>query len=122
MGKKTADSVIDASLNYIVSNATQMILCDAEPADRAEAVATALATIPVTGADFTISNGDISGRKLRVGAKTSEQVDVNGNYNHTCLISGTELLKVTTATNPRALYAGDLVNLPAWDYEIEDPA
>jgi len=63
----------------------------------------------------------VSGRKIRVAAKPSEAVDVTGTFNHVCLISATDLLVVSTAGTPRAVYSGDTVNLPAWDYEIADP-
>lgn len=122
MGKKVSDAVLDAALGHIQSNVTAMVLTDAEPADRAAALAASLATITVTGGDITIANGDTSGRKITVAAKNGESVTADGTYNHMSLISGTDLLLVTTAQTSKALNNGDTVDVQAWDYEIADPS
>lgn len=121
MGKKTGDEVYDAALNHVKNNVTQMILCDAEPADRAAALASALVSVAMVSGDVTVSDGAVSGRRLTVAAKSGQSATATGNYNHTCLISATGLLLVTTAGTARSLQSGDSVDIPAWNYELRDP-
>ncbi len=122
MAKKISDAVYDAALNHIKNNVTSMILLDAEPSSRAVAIANALATITVGAADVTVANGDVSGRKATVAGKTGESVTNSGTYNHTCLISATDLLVVSTATASKSLNSGDTVDVVSWDLELADPA
>jgi hypothetical protein len=126
MGKKTHDDVFDAMLNYIKTNCTRMTACSAEPADYTEANATvALADVTMASTDFTAANGDTSGRKLTVAAKSAVTIDASGTANHVALldVTNSKLLYVTTSTG-LALTAGggNTVSFPAWDIEIADPA
>lgn len=121
MGVKVSDAVFDAGLNHIKNNATQMILVDAEPADRAAALAAALVTFTVTSGDFTLANGDVSGRKVTVAGKSGGTAGATGTHNHTAIISGADLLLVTTADTPKSINNGDTVNTNAFDYELRDP-
>lgn len=121
MGKTVLDAVLDASHNEIKNNATLMIACSAEPTTRTEAVTTyALADVAVTGTDFTIANGDTSGRKCTVGAKNSVLIDTGGTATHVAIVDATRLLRVTTCDS-LVLVGGQNVNFPAWDFEIQDP-
>jgi hypothetical protein len=99
-----------------------MILVNAEPADRAAAIAGALATITMASGDFTLSDGSVSGdRKITVASKTGQSVSASGTYNHLCLVSATDLLVVTTAAASKSLNNGDTVDVVAWDFEINKP-
>jgi hypothetical protein len=121
MGKIVHDDVLDGALNIIKNNATLMTVCSAQPATRAEAVSTyALADVAVSSSDFTLANGDASGRKCTVAQKTGVTVDGSGTATHIALVDGTRLLYVTTCTS-QVLTAGNTVNVPAWDIEIADP-
>lgn len=122
MGKKASDSVFENGLNHVVNNCNEMILCDAEPADRAAAIADARARVTMTSGDFSLANGDVSGRKLVVAAKTGQNVTNSGAYNHVALVSGTELLIVSTATETKNLNNGGTVDVVTWDYELRDPS
>ena len=122
MAKSVHDEVLDGALNVIKSNATTMIACSAQPTTLTEATTTyALADVPMATGDFTLANGDASGRKLTVAAKSNVTVDASGSYNHVALVDGTRLLYVTTGTS-QALTAGNTVSFPAWDIELADPA
>lgn len=112
---------MDAKLNYIKNNVTQMILLDAAPATRQNAIDNALATITLPGTDITLANGDVSGRKLVCAAKLGETVSQTGTFNHIALISGSELLLVTEAVTPKNLNATDTVDVVTWDFEDRDP-
>ena len=119
MAKSVADSVLDAALDKIATS-NQMLVCSAEPTDRANALALALADVAMAGGDFTNADGDTSGRKVTVAQKTGVLIDTTGTANHVALIDASELLYVTTAT-PQALTAGNNVTVNSWKVEIADP-
>jgi hypothetical protein len=122
MAKFANDAVMDAALNEIKNNVTLMIACSAQPTTRTEAVTTyALADVAVSSSDITLANGDTSGRKGTVAAKTNVTVDTSGTATHVALVDGSRLLYVTTCTS-QALTSGNTVNFPAWDIEISDPS
>jgi len=102
-----------------------MIACSAQPTSRTEAVTTyALADVAMTvNTDYTKANGDVSGRKVTVAAKSTVLIDVSGTATHVALVDGTRLLYVTTCTTQALTANGtNTVNFPAWDIEIADPA
>ena len=120
MAKSVSNDVLDAALNEIATG-TIMTACSAEPTTRAEAVTTyALADVTMTGGDYTNADGDVSGRKVTVAAKSSVTVDSSGTATHVAICDGLVLLYVTTCTS-QALTSGNTVNFPAWDIEIADP-
>ena len=122
MGKMVDDSVLDGALNVVKNNCNVMVVCSNQPTTRTEAITTyALADVAMTTTDFTLANGDVSGRKLTVAAKNGIPVDASGTGTHIALCSATTLLLVTTMTS-QVLTAGNTVNIPAWDQEIADPS
>lgn len=121
MAKSVHDNVLDGALNVIAA-ANLMTVCSAQPTTRTEAVTTfALADVAMAGGDFTNADGDTSGRKVTVGAKSGVNVDSSGTANHVALVDGTRLLYVTTCTS-QALTAANTVNFPSWKIEIADPS
>lgn len=124
MAKWANDAVMDAALEE-VAESTTLLVCSSQPADRAAALAAALADIAMTpgsgNGDYTLANGDTSGRKLTVEQQTDFPVDTTGTATHVCLIDGSRLLYVTTCTS-QGLTAGNTVTVPAWDIEIADPS
>lgn len=125
MAKATPDAVLDKMLDEIAT-ATRMVACSAQPTSFTEANATyALADVTMAGADFTKANGDVSGRKVTVGAKSGVLIDASGTANHIALVrvADSTLLYVTTCTSQSLTANGsNTVNFPAWDIEIADPA
>lgn len=121
MAKIVHDTVLDGAFD-ILDQANLMIACSAQPTTRTEAVTTyALADVAMTiNSDYTKANGDTSGRKVTVAAKSSVTVDTSGTATHVALVDATNLLYVTTCTS-QALTSGNTVNFPAWDVEIADP-
>lgn len=119
MAKKMNDLMADAALDYL-AGATVMLVCTSEPADRAAALAAALADVALTGGDFTKANGDTSGRKVTIAQKSNVPIDANGTGTHVALIDGSTLRYVTTCAS-QVLNAGGTVTFPAWDVEIADP-
>ena len=120
MAKFQIDAMLDAALAYISSNATELYVCTAQPTDRANAIATALAG-PATPSFTGPVNGDTSGRKLTVDQEPDISIGSSGDATHIALCSGTLLLYVTTCTL-QTLTSGGTVTVPAWDIEIADAA
>jgi hypothetical protein len=122
MGKKVHDDVLDGAFD-VLDQANLMLICSAEPSDRANALTLALADVAVTpNTDFTKGNGDVSGRKVTVAAKPGVLIDTSGAANHIALCDGTRLLYVTTcATQALVANGTNTVDVPAWDIEIADP-
>ena len=119
MPKYTHPDVFDGGLNIIKNNATNQIICSDCPTTRAEALSLALVTVSMASGDFTVQNGDVSGRKITVAQK-SGTVGVTGTAQWSALIDGTRLLHVTSCA-AQSLYSGNPVTLPAWDYEMRQP-
>lgn len=123
MAKSVHNDVLDGAWD-IFALANLMTVCSAEPTTRTEAVTTyALADVAMTpgdGNDFTIADGDTSGRKVTTAAKSSVTVDTTGTATHVALVDGTRLLYVTTCTS-QGLTAANTVDFPAWKAEIADP-
>lgn len=123
MAKWSSDDVLDGMLD-IIALADIMTVCSQQPADRTEAVTTYaladVAMVPGDGNDFTIADGDTSGRKVTVAAKSGVPVDTSGTATHVALSDATRLLYVTTCTS-QVLTAGNTVDFPAWDVEVADP-
>lgn len=121
MAKSVHDNVLDGAF-LVLDDSDIMTVCSAEPLTRTEAVTTYalgdVAMTPVT--DFTKANGDTSGRKCTVAAKSAVLVDTTGTATHVALCDATRLLYVTTCTS-QALTQGNDVNFPVWDVEIADP-
>ena len=122
MAKWANDLVMDAALDYI-AGATFQVACSGQPANYAGIAAVALADVALAGGDFTKADGDTSGRKVTVAAKSGVTIDTTGTATHVALHDGSTLRYVTTCTS-LALTAGggNTVNFPAWAIEIADPA
>jgi len=123
MAKYVNDIVMDAALAKIATG-NILTVCSQQPTNRTEAVTTyKLADVALTpgdgNGDFTISNGDVSGRKVRIEQQTDIPVDTTGSATHVAICDGTDLLLVTTCT-AQALTAGNTVTVPAFDDEIAD--
>lgn len=121
MAKWVDDTVLDGAFG-VLDNATRMVACSGQPANYAGIAAVALADVTMTaGTDYTKANGDTSGRKCTVAAKSGVTVDTSGTATHVSLDDGSTLLYVTTCTS-QALTSGNTVNFPAWKVEIADPS
>ncbi len=121
MAKKCADAFIDAALDYLSTNGSELYICTAEPADRAAAIATTL--IPVhalTGGDYAKADAGGGGRQITVAAQNGHTANADGNATHVVICSGAALIYVTTCTS-QAITNGNTVNVPAWVITIGDP-
>jgi hypothetical protein len=124
MAKSVHNDVLDGAWNIVKNNCNKVVLCSQEPTTYTQANSTyALADVAMASGDFTITDGDTSGRKVIVAAKTGIPVDTSGTSNHVALLdtTGSRLLYVTTHTG-QAITAGNTVTISQWDAEIADPA
>ena len=121
MAKSVHNDVLDGAFN-ILNDGDLMTACNAEPPTRTEAVTTfKLADVAMTpGTDYTISDGDTNGRKVRMAAKSGVPIDTSGTATHVAIVDAPRLLYVTTCTS-QVLTSGGTVDFPVWDFEIADP-
>lgn len=119
MAKWQNDAMLDAALNYIKNNAGTISVCSAQPANNAEVATYSLAGTVVASGDFTVGDGDSSGRKVAVAAKSGVSITASGTASHIALNGAGTLLYVTTCT-AQALTSGGSVDIPTWDVEIAD--
>jgi hypothetical protein len=123
MAKTVNDLVLDGAFG-ILDDGTSVSVCSAEPTTRTAAVTTyMLATTAMTaGTDYTKANGDSSGRKCTMAAKSGVVISNSGTATHIAICDGTNLLYVTTCTSQALTANGsNTVNIPAWKVEIADP-
>lgn len=118
MAKWQIDAMLDTALDYISTNAIELYVCSAQPANYAGIAAVALtgAAVPSYQAN---ADGDVSGRKLAVDEEADISITASDDATHVVLASATVLLYVTTCTL-QALTSGGTVTVPTWDIELED--
>jgi hypothetical protein len=123
MAKAIPDVVYDAALD-LIATATRLVVCSAEPANFAGIAAVALADVTLTAGDgngdWTIADGDASGRKITCGAQADFDIDSTGDADHIAWDDGSTLLMVTTC-DTQTLTSGGTVSTPAIDCELADP-
>ncbi|WP_416909132.1 MAG: hypothetical protein ACMVO5_05910 [Polymorphobacter sp.] len=121
MAKFASDFVLDASL-AAVSQATRIVALVGQPASFAAADAGKLVEAAMAPADFSVGDGDISGRKVAVAAKLGLNVLTPGTADHVALLDdvNARLLYVTTCP-AQLLPSGGTVNIASWNVEIGDP-
>ena len=124
MGKATPDAVLDVMLDYIADNADAIHVCSDEPANYAGISSVLLAGTAMTtgdGNDYTVADGDSSGRKVTVGSKSDIAISTSGTATHIALSNGSDTLYYVTTCTSQALVDTGTVTIPAWDIEIADP-
>lgn len=114
-------SVLDAALDKIATS-TALHICSGSPTTRAAVLSASLATVALTGGDFTKAAGDVDGRKVTVAAKTGVAVTAAGTPARYCLIDGTTLLAWANVNvaSPN-LTTGSTTDIPATAFEVGAP-
>jgi len=126
MAKSIHDNVLDGALD-VIATATEITVCSAQPTTYTEAHTTYMLAAHVMTAgdgngDYTISNGDSSGRKVRMTQQADISITNSGTATHIALtLTGSSLLLLVTTCTSQALTAGNTVTIPAFDDEIADP-
>lgn len=119
MAKFASNEVLDGSLQ-VVTGATRLVALAGQPASYAAANAGRLVEGALQPADFSLSAGDFSGRKVSIAGKTGLAVVAEGVADHVALLDATRLLYVTTCP-AQALVAGGVVSIAGWSVEIGAP-
>ena len=127
MAKLIHNDVFDAALEELAT-CTNLTFCSAQPANYAGIAAVSLVATTITagsaGADYTIADGDVSGRKLTITAQTGLTPSNASSENvlWCCIDDGVTLLGVTSVTS-QAVIDTETWDSPAVDIlEIKDPA
>lgn len=123
MAKALPDTVYDQALAKIATS-TRLCICSSQPANYAGISAVLLASVTMTAGtgngDYTIADGSVSGRRVRVLAQTAVSISASGTATYVTLDDGTTLLAATTCTS-QALTSGGTVDVPEWKVEMADP-
>jgi hypothetical protein len=86
MAKWSLDANMDAMLANIANNADALHVCSGQPANFEGIAAVELASVALTvgdgNGDYTVGDGDASGRKLTVAAQNGLTVDADGTATH----------------------------------------
>lgn len=121
MSKFAQTSVLDALLDKVATGVT-MTVCSTQPTTYTEATATyALASVTMSGGDYTKAAGSPNGRKVTIGSKSGVSVSASGTAQHVAICDGSTLLYVTTVTS-QALTSGNTVTIPSWTITVADPS
>lgn len=130
MPKYQNDLMLDAALDYIIDNCDEMRVCTSDvltggtpDITKIEGASALTGAISMSSGDFTKDDGDVSGRKVTVGAKNDQSITATGSAEHIVLVdsTGPTVLYMTTCT-AQSLTSGNNVSVPAWDIEVRDPA
>jgi len=119
MAKMMTDAMMDGGLTKHGTN-TRMSVLTGEPTSILDITTNLkLASVTMAGGDYTIANGDTSGRKSTTVQKASVAITATGAATHVSLDDGVDW--VATTCTSQALTSGGTVTIPAWKREIADP-
>tara|TARA_Y100000310_G_scaffold149860_1_gene149248 strand:+ start:2104 stop:2496 length:393 start_codon:yes stop_codon:yes gene_type:complete len=129
MAKFISDNVTDAALAYIADNGDKLAVCTSQPTTYTELssdykLAIETMTTGHGNGDYTIADGDVSGRKLTMTAQSAISIDTTGTAQHVAIgksSATTDVLLVATLPLSQALTATNTVTIPAFKYTLPDP-
>ena len=123
MSNYIVDAVPNAALQYLEDNVTALHICSGDPADRAAVLTNSLGNVAVDATDFTIANGDTSGRKSTMGQQSIASASASGTGAVACLINATVLVWRADLSATQSITSGNPITVNAVDVdEIRDPA
>jgi len=129
VAKFAPNSTLDGLLEQIAL-ADEMYVTSGQPtsyADLGDSVDILVGPISLTpgdgNGDFTIGDGDVSGRKITISAQNGASVVASGDADHVVLATGgsTDVLRYVTTCTTQTLTSGNTVNVGSWDVEVADP-
>ena len=121
MGKYASDSVMDAALAEIATCTRLDVTSDTStPTDLTNTLATVTLTAGDGNGDYTIADGDSSGRKVTITQQSDLTITAAGTAKHVVLSLGGVIKFVTTCTD-LVLSTPGTVTVPAFADEIADP-
>ena len=119
-----SDAVLDGSLD-VIATCTRVSICSSEPANFAGIAAVSLGSYTLTAGDgngdWTIANGDTSGRKITLGAQSGNNATATGAANFLAFDDATTL-HYTIAADGDTVNNGSPFTISATKVsEIADP-
>jgi len=123
MAKYVQDSTIDLALDGIRSCADKVHICEGVPENYADISSHSKGSSAINSSDFTITDGDVSGRKLRFLGKTITP-GADGTIDTLVFVDESEsAIKAITSISSKSVYTGVDVDVAQFDlWEIRDPA
>ena len=126
MPKLTIDASMDAALGYVQDRAEYEVVCATEPTTWAEAMSGAsyyIGKVSVTSANFSITDGTVSGRKLVAEAQASVPASLTSLAQWAVLVTsaGASAILLRTGVVSQVITSGNPMNLPSFKWEIADP-
>lgn len=114
---------LDAALAVINTASERLYICSAQPTTFTGASSTSMLGVKIGPTFGTISNGDVSGRKIVVNAITDGSISATGTATHAALTddSAGKLMATTTITS-QSVTGGNTFTLSAFDIEMPAPA
>jgi hypothetical protein len=121
MGKSVSNGVLDAALDEIATCTRIDVTSDVStPTNLTNTLANDTMIAGDGNGDYTIADGDVSGRKVTMTQRTDISVTASGTARHIVLsLGGT--IKLTTTCVEQSLTSGNTVTIPNFKDEIQDP-
>lgn len=119
-----ADVVIDGGPDYFESNVTKVAVCSSDPNGSYAAISgVTLAEYTVSSSNFTIADGDVSGRKISLNANlTGNNATADGSANFIVFHNGTDTWYGTVDGDGDSVNNGSPCNINSGKvYEVADP-
>lgn len=121
MAKTISNTVYDAALDRLAL-ANAMHLCNGQPGSYAEVLSNSLGSVSIDTTDFTISDGDTSGRKVAIAAQTGFSITQTSTLDHVAFVDSAQILLAVTTHAATAVTSGDSRNSATFDLELYDPS
>lgn len=140
MAKACSNNLIDNGPQYLKDNCTKVVLLIGNPGvgtgtpytdantNYGTSTGKKLAEVTVDSTDFTVADGDTSGRKVTLAAQNGVSVLVPADPTTAAAdhigfldVTGTEVLAVTSLSASKSVSDADQVNIPTVDLEVGDP-
>lgn len=124
MSKFVPDATIDKLLDEVATATLQSVVDDVATPTFVTTANTLTSSAMIagtgTGGSYTISAGDVSGRKVAMDQKSGLSITKGGTARHVVLSLAGTILDITTCTD-QVLTSGGTLTIPTWDHEILDP-
>lgn len=119
MAKTITDGILDGTLDKFGACTTYTV-CAGAPVTYADIANNSLGSITIAAGDFTKANGDTSGRKSTLAAKTIT-ASAAGTADHVVVDDGIDFV-VTQLQQAKTVDVGTQMDITAWALTISDPA
>ncbi len=125
MPKTVHNDVLDYGLDVIKTRCTREgIVSTTVPSTVSSASTLCYAIKAMTTASYSITDGDISGRKITIAQQSTIPITTTGTAGHIILFStgaSGVIYYATSCTTQALVSTANSVTINAWDIEIADP-